>query len=133
MCATPSRLKATELRESKQAGKHPAWPREVQAGRAIVRVSRRETPVGNCAYMVANYVDGKRRFGSYAREAKALSAAEMLAKRIDARDYVAASLTQEQAIEYADAASTLKPAGVSVRTACLLPSASCLRLWMALG
>jgi imidazole glycerol phosphate synthase subunit HisF len=67
--------------------------------------------------MVANYVDGKRRFGSYAREAKALSAAEMLAKRIDARAYVAASLTHEQAIEYADAVATLKRAGVSVRTA----------------
>jgi hypothetical protein len=83
--------------------------------------------------MVANYVDSKRRFGNYASEAKVLSAAEMLAKRIDARDFVAASLTQEQAIEYADAVATLKPAGVSVRTACIRPSASCLRLWMALG
>jgi len=45
--------------------------------------------------MVANYVDGDtRRFDSYKTEADALAAAETLAKRLDARDYVAASMTK---------------------------------------
>ena len=53
-----------------------SWPREVQPGRASVRVYRRKTPQGNFAYMVANYADGKRRFDSHASEADALDAAE---------------------------------------------------------
>ena len=82
------------------------WPRKVQPGRAIVRVYRRKTPQGNFAFMVANYVSptgvdkAKRRFDSYATEAEALDAADTLAKRLDRRDYVAANMTREQAIEY---------------------------------
>lgn len=80
-------------------------------------VYRRKTPSGNFAFMVANYAEGKRRFDSYADEADALEAAEQLAKRIDARDYVAASMTRDQAIEYANAVSRLKPFNVTVDTA----------------
>ncbi len=94
-----------------------SWPREVQPGRAVVRVYRRTTPQGNFAYMVANYADGKRRFDSYASEPDALAAADKLARRIDARDYVAASMTREQAIEYASAVEKLKPFNVTVDAA----------------
>ncbi len=91
------------------------WPRKVQPGRSIVRVYRRRTPGGNYAYMVSNYADGqRRRFDSYADEADALAAAKALAKRLDKRDYVAASMTNAQALEYAAADQALKPFGVSV-------------------
>jgi integrase len=65
--------------------------------------------------MVANYIEGgKRRFDSYADEADALEAAETLAKRLDARDYVAANLTRDQAAEYANAVKRLEPFNVTV-------------------
>jgi hypothetical protein len=49
--------------------------------------------------MVANYADGEaRRFDSYKDEASALATAEKLAERLDKRDYVAASMTKEQAL-----------------------------------
>src|ERR1035441_702323 len=100
-------MKATSKRKTEQ---EQSWPRKVQPGRAIVNVYRRKTPSGNFAFMVANYADGeRRRFDSYLSEADALAAADTLAKRLDKRDYVAASMTQEQAIEYADSAAALKP------------------------
>src|ERR1035438_2018635 len=103
---------------SRKAKQEESWPRKVQPGRAIVTIYRRKTPSGNFAYMVANYADGeRRRFDSYASEADALAAADTLAKRLDKRDYVAASMTQEQAIEYADSAAALKPFNVTVRAA----------------
>jgi integrase len=105
-------MKATTTRKAKQAD---AYPREVQPGRAVVRVYRRKTPSGNWAFMVANYADGeKRRFESYASEADALAAAEDLARRLDRRDYVAASMTKEQAVDSAAASETLKPFGLSL-------------------
>jgi hypothetical protein len=64
--------------------------------------------------MIVNYADGTRRFDSYATETEALEAAEALAKRIDRRDYVAASMTKDQAAEYANSNERLKPFGVSV-------------------
>jgi integrase len=94
------------------------WPRKVQPGRAIVPVYRRLTPQGNFAYMVANYADGeRRRFDSYANEADALTAADTLAKRIDKRDYVAASMTQKQAVEYAACTESLRPFGITLTAA----------------
>lgn len=105
-------MKTTASRKPKQ---EESWPREVQPGRAVVRVYRRTTPSGNFAYMVSNYADGeRRRFDSYADEAEALKAAETLAKRLDSRDYVAASMTKTQAIEYANAQARVKPFGFSV-------------------
>jgi site-specific recombinase XerD len=67
--------------------------------------------------MVANYADGKRRFDSYATEADALASADTLARQIDRRDYVAASMTREQAIEYADAMTALSPFNLTIRAA----------------
>jgi integrase len=64
--------------------------------------------------MVANYAGGKRRFDAYSKEADALEAADKLARQIDKRDYVAASMTQDQALEYANAVQALAPYGVSV-------------------
>lgn len=118
-----SRAKGDGKRESATS-----WPREVQPGRAIVRVYRRKTPAGNFAYMVSNYADGeRRRFDCYHDEALALDAAEKLAKRLDKRDYVAASMTREQALEYAGSAEMLKPFGVSVgAAACTV--AECLKV-----
>jgi hypothetical protein len=65
--------------------------------------------------MVVNYADGhRRRFDCYATETEALEAAETLAKRLDRRDYVAASMTREQAIEYANAIQSLQPFNLSL-------------------
>ena len=103
---------------SRKANQGESWPRKVQPGRAVVNVYRRMTSSGNFNFMVANYADGKRRrFDSYPAEADALEAAEKLAKRIDSRDYVAASMTQGQAIEYSNAVARLKPFGVTVDAA----------------
>ena len=68
--------------------------------------------------MVANYADGtRRRFDSYPREFEAMEAADKLARRLDSRDYVAASLTRDQALEYANAGARLKPFNLSVDAA----------------
>ncbi|MHC1764621.1 MAG: tyrosine-type recombinase/integrase [Verrucomicrobiia bacterium] len=111
MNATPSRTPKGKPR------KDNSWPRKVQPGRAVVTVYRRKTPVGNFAFMVANYAEGKRRWDCYSSEVEAIEAAETLAKRIDARDYVAASMTNDQAIEYANAVARLKPFGITVDAA----------------
>ena len=77
--------------------------------------------------MVANYADSdRRRFDSYATEEDALAAAAKLAKRIDSRDYVAASMTQGQAIEYANANARLEPYKVTVDAA-IATVAECLK------
>jgi len=108
-------MKTTSSRKAKQG---ESWPRKVQPGRAIVTVYRRKTPSGNFAYMVANYADGnRRRFDSYGSEADAVEAAGNLARRIDARDYVTASMTKGQSLEYANAVARLKPFNVSVDAA----------------
>jgi integrase len=118
-------MKATVSHTSEQ---EESWPRRVQPGRAIVNVYRRKTPSGNFAFMVSNYADGdNRRFDCYKSEAEAIEAAETLAKRLDKRDYVAASMTQEQAIEYAGAAQVLTPFNVRVGDAASAV-AGCLKL-----
>jgi site-specific recombinase XerD len=105
-------------RPSRKTNQEDIWPRTIQPGRATVSVYRRKTPSGNFAYMVSNYADGdRRRFDCYAEEADAVTAAEKLAKRLDARDYVAASMTREQAIEFANASARLGPFNVSVDAA----------------
>lgn len=118
-------MKATTSRNTNQ--KKSDWPREVKPGRAVVRVYRRTTPEfkrkdgsiggGNFSYMVENYTGDKRRFDCYHDEAAALQAADTLAKQLDRRDYVAASMTKEGAIEYADCVTTLTPLGITVRAA----------------
>lgn len=123
--ATIGHMKATSSRKPKQGGKEqPEWPKPVQPGRAIVRVYRRKTPSGYDNFMVETYTPdperpGKERrgFKCYTDEADAVSAAETLAKRIDARDFVAANMSAAEAIEYADAVAALKPFGVTVRDA----------------
>ncbi|MGA9874668.1 MAG: hypothetical protein WBQ21_02570, partial [Solirubrobacteraceae bacterium] len=89
----------------------------VQPGREIVKVYRRKTPAGNFAFMVANYADGKRRFDSFKTESEAMAAAELLARRIDSRNYVAANLTKGEATEYANAINQLVPYGVTLTAA----------------
>ena len=108
-------MKITASRKPKQ---DESWPRKVQPGRAIVTVYRRKNPSGNFGYLVANYADdNRRRLDSFPTETEALEAAEKLAKRIDSRDYVAASMTRQEAIEYANAQTRLKPFNVTVDAA----------------
>lgn len=106
-----------KLNASRNTEQAESWPLKIQPGRAVVTVYRRKTPTGNFAFMVANYADGKRRFDSYATQSTALEAAEKLAKQIDKRDFVAANMTQAQAIEYSDSVTALAPFNVTVRAA----------------
>jgi integrase len=99
---------------SRKTPKDQPWPRKVTVGRETVSVYRRKTPQGNFAYMIANYAGGKRRFDSYATEADALDAADQLAKRLSKRDVLAASMTREQAIDFASAVQALQPFNVSL-------------------
>src|SRR5688572_27274632 len=85
------------------------WPRKVTCGRETVTVYRRTTPGGGLAFMVANYADGKRRFDCYPTEAEALEEAGKLARRLSERDVISASMTRDQAIEYAAAVQVLAP------------------------
>lgn len=107
-------MNATPSRKPKQA---ETWPRKVTVGRESVSVYRRLTPLGNFAYMVANYAEGKRRFDSYATEADALDAAGKLARQLSARDVIGASMTREQSVEYASAIQSLQPLGLTLSAA----------------
>jgi hypothetical protein len=94
---------------SRKPAKNEEWPKKATCGRVAVKVYRRNTPGGNFAYMVANYADGKRRFDCYPSESDAMDEATKLAKRLSQRDVLAASMTREQAIEFASAMQTLQP------------------------
>jgi integrase len=109
-------MKPTAPRKAKQEEKD-GWPRKVPFGREIVPVYRRKTPLGNFAYMVANYSGEKRRFDSYADESLALEAALKLAKQMSKREVLAAAMTNEQASEYAAAVQSLDPFNLSLISA----------------
>ena len=97
----------------KRLGK-PAWPRKIRLGQVVVTIYRRSIPTGGFGYMVANYANGMRRFDSYATEVEALEEAHLLARQLSGRQVVAASMTNEQAAEYAAAIQSLKPCGVTL-------------------
>jgi integrase len=107
-------MNATPSRKPKQAEK---WPRRVTVGRESVSVYRRRTPLGNFAYMVADYSTGKRQFKSHASEAEAIEAAGRLARLMSERDTLTASLTREQSVEYVAACQSLKPLGLTLSAA----------------
>jgi integrase len=115
MKSTPSRNKARKR----------DWPKKVSLGRVSVSVYRRRIPTGGFGFMVANYADGKRRFDSHPNEADALEAAQRLAKKLSEREVLAASMTNEQAAEYAAAVQTLAPFPL---TATASTVAECLKL-----
>jgi len=93
------------------------WPRKVSVGRASVSIYKRTAPNGSPCFMVANYAAGKRRFDSYADEALALEAAGKLARQMSECEVVAASLTNDQAAEFAAAVQKLKPFNVGLLSA----------------
>jgi len=107
-------MNATASRKLKQ---DESWPRKVTVGRESVTVYRRKTPLGNFAYMVANYSGEKRRFDSYSTEADALDAAAKLARQLSARDVIGASMTKEQSVEYSAAVQSLQPLGLTLSAA----------------
>ena len=74
-------------------------------------------PNGAPGFLLANYASGKRRFDSYASEAEAIEAANKLARQLSTRDTKAATLTENQAVEYVRAAEVLQPFHVSVGVA----------------
>jgi hypothetical protein len=89
------------------------WPKKVLLGR--VSVYRRKSANGRYGFQVANYASGKRRLDSYPTEGKAIEAAHRLARQLSQQQVVAASLTNEQAAEYAPPA---KPFG-RIASTCL--------------
>jgi len=107
-------MKSNPSRNTKQ---DETWPKKVTIGRVTVKIYRRKTPLGNFAFMVANYSGEKRRFDSHATEADALEAAGKLARQLSQRDTIGASMTREQSIEYASAIQTLQPLGITLTSA----------------
>jgi integrase len=107
-------MKTTASRKPKQG---ESWPRKVTVGRESITVYRRKTPLGNYAFMVANYSGEKRRFDSYSTEADALDAASKLARQLSQRDVIGAAMTKEQSVEYASAVQSLQPLGLTLTAA----------------
>jgi site-specific recombinase XerD len=92
----------------------PEWPKRVTIGRVTVRIYKRKTPAGKDGYMIANYSSGKRRMDSYTDEEEAIDAATTLARNLSEQHTIAASLTNDQALEYVGARKRLEPFGVTV-------------------
>ena len=90
------------------------WPRKITVGRATLTICRHRTPSGCDGFLVANYSEDKRRLDSHATEANALEVASTLARQLSERDGIGASMTRERAIEFASAAQSLKPYGLSL-------------------
>jgi integrase len=93
------------------------WPRKVTLGRVSVSIYKRTAPNGSPCFMVASYASGTRKFISYANEADAIEAAGALARRLSETDTKAAQMTEEQAVEYVNAARELQPLGISLTAA----------------
>jgi len=102
---------------TRTTAKSEAWPRKIRLGRILVSVYRRRTPSGQIGYQVANYASGKRRLDSYPTDTEAIEAANRLARQLSERQVVAASLTNEDAAEYASAVQSLKPHKVTLPAA----------------
>lgn len=77
--------------------------------------------------MVANYATGKRRFDCYPTEEDALDAASRLARQLSKSDVLAASITSQQAADYASALMALEPFKIALPTAAAT-LAECLKL-----
>jgi integrase len=118
--------------KSPSSRKKSGWPKKVSCGRISVSVYRRGTPVGGVAYMVANYSERKRRFDCYPTEEKALEEAAVLARHLSERDVMAASLTNDEAIEFASAKQTLAPFNLSI-SAAAATIAECLKIVGSVG
>ena len=86
-------------------------------GRVKVPVYRRQSPGGHVCFMVANYATGKRRLDSHPTPELAVEAATKLSRQLSERQTLAASMTNQQAIDYASVAQKLEPLGISLTDA----------------
>lgn len=66
---------------------------------------------------MANYSSGKRRFDSYPTEAEAMEAAQRLVRQLSEGQVMAASMTNEDAAEYAAARQKLEPFKIGLLSA----------------
>ena len=89
----------------RHSSKSNDWPKTIKFGREAVKVYRRKSG----GFMVANYSSGERKLESYSTEAKAIEAANLLARRLSTKQVVAANMTNSEAASYAAAVETLKP------------------------
>jgi hypothetical protein len=126
-CNSFATLECVKMNLSCKPARASDWPQKVTIGRVSVRVYRRKTRNGAFGYMVANYADGVRRFDSHATEADAMEAARNLARQLSERDVLGASLTNEQASDYASAIQSLAPFNLSL-PATVSTVAECLKL-----
>ena len=97
--------------------KRPSWPQCIKIGRTTVKIYRRKMPSGKWGYRIPNYSSGKRRFKCFISESEAIEAAIQLARNLNKRQIVAASMTNCEAAEYAAAVQALQPHGVSLPVA----------------
>ncbi len=90
-------------------------------------VYRRIRSDGQAGFEVANYASGKRRLESFPDSASALDRANQLARQLSEQEVVAASMTNEQAADFAAAVQTLAPFKLSLPSAAST-LADCLKL-----
>ncbi|MBI3417994.1 MAG: tyrosine-type recombinase/integrase [Verrucomicrobia bacterium] len=112
---------------SRKRTKTGNWPRKVSLGRVSVTVYKRKTPTGGTGFLVANYASKKRRLDSYPTEAEALDAANRLVRQLSEAQVLAASMTNQQAADYAAAVQTLAPFNLALPTVASTV-AECLKL-----
>jgi integrase len=102
-------MSATQTKAKKRAAFYTA-----KFGNSTVPVYLRVMPNGTPGYLVANYVDGKRRLVSYKTDQLATDAADTLAKKLSKRDVIGASMTKEDSAAFATATQELQPLGISL-------------------
>ncbi len=93
------------------------WPYHVTYGTVTVTVYKRQTPSGNDNFMVADDSTGKRRFLSFKTAAEAKSEADKLARRKAGLAEMVRTITTDEAIDYFNSVTRLKPFGVTVDAA----------------
>ncbi len=110
---------------SRRKANPDSWPHRVRCGRVEVTVYRRIRSDGQAGFEVANYANGKRRLESFPDPTSALDRANQLARQLSEQEVVAASMTNEQAADFAAAVQTLSrfklslPAVASTVAECL--------------
>lgn len=89
----------------------------VTVNRESVKIYERTTPSGYVGFQVANFSEGKRKLESLKTEAAAVERAESIARKLDAQQAEAATITSREALTFTRANELLAPLGESLEIA----------------